>query len=112
MRRPPHDHRIVFIEECTDRVRLRLTQEQRKAAANISKVLFEAREQIGNESMEQIQAKSIKKLNSDPLLKTEYFQFADRNTLQPLKDHQQKQNAVICTAVRLGNIRLIDNVFV
>jgi pantoate--beta-alanine ligase len=89
-----------------------LTPEERQAAALIPQVLFQAKEKSFDESFEEIEAESVAELNSNPLLKTEYFTIVDANTLEHAKNRKQNTPIAICTAVRAGSVRLIDNLII
>jgi pantoate--beta-alanine ligase len=43
-------------------------------------------------------------------MKLEYFEIADPETLQPIADLSKAKSAVACIALKLGDIRLIDNI--
>jgi pantoate--beta-alanine ligase len=88
---------------------MRLTPEERKVAPVISKALFLAKENWKNKSISETKESVTAVINSEPMLKLEYFEIADATTLQPAKENQ-KQNVVACIAVHLGAVRLIDNV--
>lgn len=88
---------------------MRLTPEERKIAPAISKALFKAKEAWKDHSVAEIKEIVTAVINSQPLLKLEYFEIADINTLQPAKE-DQKRNVVACIAVHLGAVRLIDNI--
>lgn len=89
-----------------------LSEEERGAAALIPQVLFRAKEKAFDESFEELEKESIAELNSNPLLKTEYFSIVDANTLEPATNRKQRAPIAICTAVRAGSVRLIDNLFI
>ena len=89
-----------------------LTPEQRKAAAEIPKTLFRAMEKIQDTSLQKVQQESIKALNSNPLLETEYFEIVDADNLKPLKENNETHTIAICNAVKIGNVRLIDNILI
>ena len=50
------------------------------------------------------------KINSEPQLNIEYFEIADRNTLQPVRNWRDSTELIACIAVFAGKIRLIDNI--
>jgi pantoate--beta-alanine ligase len=85
-----------------------LTPEQRKAAASISDALFEAKSLVHDHQAEWIKQFVIDRINSNPLLQVEYFEIVDEVDLQPVNDFSKP--AYGCIAVRIGKIRLIDNV--
>lgn len=90
-----------------------LSKEQRMAATAIPNTLFAAKEKIkGGVSLPDLQSESIEMLNRHPLLKTEYFEIADAETLMPLKNDKASSKIVICAAVKAGVVRLIDNILI
>ncbi|MEI7670412.1 MAG: pantoate--beta-alanine ligase, partial [Pseudomonadota bacterium] len=44
-----------------------------------------------------------------PGMELEYIEIADAETLQPISDLKQSKSVVVCIAVKLGAVRLIDN---
>ena len=85
-----------------------LDPEQRKAAALISTALFKAKSLFHNHQVEWISQFVTDSINSNPLLQVEYFEIVDEDTLQPVHDFSKP--AYGCIAVRVGKVRLIDNV--
>lgn len=88
---------------------MRLTNEERKVATQISKALFHAKEVWSKCSLEEIKKNVTTLINSNPEFKLEYFEIADTISLKPLTNNEKK-NAVACIAVHLGTVRLIDNI--
>jgi pantoate--beta-alanine ligase len=89
-----------------------LNIKERQAAADIPKTLFAAKNKIHDVSFTELQKQSIERLNKNPLLKTEYFEIADAVTLKPVKQINVNSSIVICTAVKVGSVRLIDNIVI
>jgi pantoate--beta-alanine ligase len=87
----------------------RLTPEQRKNAAQISKVLFESRNFVPQFSPEELKNRVITQINQIPDLKVEYFEIVDSETLHPIVNNW-KRGVIGCIAVFCGTVRLIDNV--
>ena len=88
---------------------MRLTNEERKVATQISKALFHAKEMWSKCSLEEIKKNVTTLINSNPEFQLEYFEIADATTLKPVSPGQKK-NVVACIAVHLGEVRLIDNI--
>jgi pantoate--beta-alanine ligase len=89
----------------------RLTTEQREVAANISKVLFESRDEMYmNLSVQDTINLVTDKINSFSDLKVEYFEIVDGCTLQPVPEWNESDYVVGCIAVFCGEVRLIDNI--
>lgn len=86
----------------------RLTPQQRKKAAEISKVLFESRNFATNFSPEKLKAWVIENINKVDELEVEYFEIVHTNTLQSIENWAS--STVGCIAVFCGQVRLIDNI--
>ncbi len=89
-----------------------LNDEERHAASLIPQVLFQAKEKTFDDTFETIEQESIAELNSNPLLKTEYFNIVNAKTLEPARNRKQNAPIAICTAVKVGSVRLIDNLII
>lgn len=88
----------------------RLTPEQRTAASRISEALFLAKELAGTLPVEKLQEKIIRLLNKYPLLEVEYFIIVKAENLKPVSDWSESGPMMGCIAVRIGMVRLIDNI--
>ena len=86
-----------------------LSPEERKHAALISRTLFEAKIKATEMSVGNLKEWLTFTLNSDPLMRVEYFEIVDSLELKSVKSWDQPVVKVGCVAVRLGKIRLIDN---
>jgi pantoate--beta-alanine ligase len=86
----------------------RLTDEQRKKAVEISKVLFESRNFATKLSPKELTRCVIDKINIVPELEVEYYEIVNSITLQPLVSWSEP--AIGCIAVYCGKVRLIDNI--
>jgi len=115
-----------------------LTAEERKNAAQIYKTLFEARARMEEwkngrmessipsnipsfqHSIEVLKKWAANQINSNPFLQIEYFEIVNAETLMPvhsvndaknLPSSELRQTSLrACIAVKVGNVRLIDNV--
>ena len=87
----------------------RLTHEQRRNAPIIAQTLFSCKEKIIDTPFDELKKWVREQIDSMPEMQTEYFEIADRNTLQSV-DHYKESTLQGCIAVRVGNIRLIDNI--
>jgi pantoate--beta-alanine ligase len=87
-----------------------LTPEQRIHAAVIPQTLFRAKAMVATHSVEEVKRFVTDTINNDPLLETEYFEIADNTTLQPVHTWEQPGPKTGCVAVKVGPIRLIDNI--
>ncbi len=89
-----------------------LTPEQRRAAPVLFQALKTGRAAIrtGGRSGAAIQQAMRKVVRSEPLARLDYLAVCDPGTLEPLK--RVRRQAVLLGAIRIGNIRLIDNLLV
>jgi len=87
-----------------------LSEEERKFAPNIYKTLIAAQEMLFSKSVNEIKNQSISFLTQSPLVNLDYFEIVDAGTLKTVEDVNEHKEVVICTAMKVGKIRLIDNV--
>ncbi|MFY8021123.1 MAG: pantoate--beta-alanine ligase [Bacteroidia bacterium] len=87
---------------------IRLNEQERSAALLLSKALFQLQSSWNESSWLAAKQKSIEMIQLEPLLELEYFEIADRTSLETLQDF--KKEAVCLVAVNCGSTRLIDNV--
>jgi pantoate--beta-alanine ligase len=85
-----------------------LTDEQRKKAVEISKVLFESRNFATQLSPNELTKWVIDRINAISGLEVEYYEIVNSTTLQTLNSWSEP--AVGCIAVFCGEVRLIDNI--
>lgn len=88
-----------------------LSDEERQRAAVIYQALRDAKLAFkgGERGAAQLAQIVQEKIESEPLAKIDYIAVTDLSTLQPLEKIGDTE-AVIAVAVRMGNVRLIDNV--
>jgi pantoate--beta-alanine ligase len=90
---------------------VRLDPVQRKEAALIPATLFRIKELAAEGSnISQLKTFVEAAIASNPNMKLDYFEIADTDTLQPVSTIDPEKGAVACIAVKLGPVRLIDNV--
>ncbi len=89
---------------------MQLSIGERKIASHIYQVLSEVKEKVGTTSVMELNNWAIRKISSNPAFTIAYFEIVDKQTLLPLESWRNKKNALACTAVYLGGVRLIDNV--
>ncbi len=87
-----------------------LNEQQRKSAPNIYKALCDAKERGTSASIEEVKEKVTAQVNADSELKVEYFEIVDADSLQSLASWEESNNIFGCIAVKVGAIRLIDNI--
>lgn len=88
---------------------MRLSSEQRASAVRISVALRKAVEGDFSQDPAVIKQMALSFLAEDSNLQTEYFELVDAATLMPVNG--SLSNAVACTAVFDGDVRLIDNMY-
>ena len=87
-----------------------LSPQERLHAVTISKVLSQANNEAGSLSVKELENKVIDTINNDPFLSVDYFQIVDTVALQPVESWAEPTTKVGCVAVKVGNVRLIDNI--
>jgi len=87
-----------------------LNKKERLIAAKIYHILTSAKAQFFTNNIENVKSFVKKELNNVSVFSTDYVEIVHAQTLQPLNDGEKKEPAVLCVAVFLGSIRLIDNI--
>jgi pantoate--beta-alanine ligase len=87
-----------------------LSTEERRVAPIFYHALLAGRRAIeaGMTDAESVQAVMRKVLGGEPAIRIDYLTLCDPDTLEPLE--RIDRQTVILGAIRLGSIRLIDNV--
>ena len=88
----------------------RLSAEERESASLISKTLFKIKELQAIKTVAGLKAFAETQLKTDPRIQLEYFEISDAVSLQPITDYKQAKSAVACVALKIGKVRLIDNI--
>jgi pantoate--beta-alanine ligase len=89
---------------------VRLTAEEKEIALNISRVLKATKASFKPSNIEETKKLAIAELNNIAKFRLEYFEIADGKTL--LSATEISESVVACTAVFVGEVRLIDNVVI
>ncbi|MDP4207599.1 MAG: pantoate--beta-alanine ligase [Bacteroidota bacterium] len=87
-----------------------LSPVQRQHAVLISKTLFESREMAKTMDVKELKAWVVANINKDPELEVEYFEIVDDTDLISAKSWSEPNKKVGCITVKVGNVRLIDNI--
>lgn len=87
-----------------------LTPEHRKLAPLIYQTLTAVKDRIKDESLESALEWGRNFFIEHADFELEYLDIANSNNLQAIKDNSIYENAVLLIAVRLGRVRLIDNI--
>lgn len=86
---------------------VRLNNEQRKIANKIHEVLSKISDDFDKNRLFELKSNAINSLNKIPEFRLDYLEIADGETLLPAT--KLSKNIIVCVAVYLGDIRLIDN---
>lgn len=87
-----------------------LTPEHRAAAPHIYATISQCASKMETMSPEELTNWVVETIDSNPLLKTIYFEAVDARTMQRVEKWSDSERIQGCCAVQAGNIRLIDNI--
>jgi pantoate--beta-alanine ligase len=91
---------------------LRLSTEQRQLATIFYKALIEAKQKIiANSPLAEVKEFVAKLINSQSHSQLEYFELADSSNLNLLNNVSDGNRPIMCIAGYIGEIRLIDNMY-
>ena len=86
-----------------------LTPEERKIASLVPKMMEGARDIAKQTGVGAAKSYILNEVAQVPIMKLDYYEVCDTETLQPLTALKPNQPAISLIAVFVGNIRLIDN---
>ena len=87
-----------------------LSPEERNNASLIPKTLFRLETNKQKASVAELKKWVEEVMGNNPLLKLDYFEVVNAETLLPVKNWGDAKKLRACIAVKTGNIRLIDNI--
>lgn len=87
-----------------------LTEDQKRLASNIYKVLKESTTFYHMTSVAELKDATIKAIEQHDGLKVEYFEIVDAVSLLPINKWDDADSVVGCITVFCGKVRLIDNI--
>ena len=87
-----------------------LTPEHRAAAPHIYATISQCAAKMESMSPEELTNWVVSTIDSNPLLKTIYFEAVDARTMQRVEKWSDSERIQGCCAVQAGDIRLIDNI--
>ena len=87
-----------------------LTPEHRVAAPHIYATIKQCAEKMESMSPAELTEWVVATIDSNPLLKTIYFEAVDARTMQRVERWSDSERIQGCCAVQAGSIRLIDNI--
>ncbi len=86
-----------------------LTPEERENAGQINKVLARLKENAKTLSLTEVHAQALRELENIPGATPDYLEIVDALTLKRLNNFEDAESVVACTTVRIGKVRLLDN---
>lgn len=89
---------------------IRLHGEYRAAATDLSKTLFQLKENLTSTSLAEAKAAAQQYLNSQPLIDVVYLETVNGHTLEPVSDLNDAPNVAALLAARVGGVHLLDNI--
>ena len=87
-----------------------LTPEHRAAAPHIYATISQCASKMETLNPEELTNWVVSTIDSNPLLKTIYFEAVDARTMQRVEKWSDSERIQGCCAVQAGDIRLIDNI--
>jgi pantoate--beta-alanine ligase len=90
---------------------MRLTATQRAIAPILHQTLQQARQWALQMPVAEVKQAVHTYLEKVSGLKLEYFEIADSLSLEPVEEITRHEQISLCIAAYIGDIRLIDNVF-
>lgn len=91
---------------------VRLTADERKIAPVIFRVLNGVRDRMGQHDIAEVEKWAIHQLNNYDELEVEYLEIVNTGTLSKPNSLPEPNSLIVCAAVNLGKIRLIDNLVI
>lgn len=91
---------------------IRLGKKERAIAPAIFQILTLIKENVGKMTVTEAEQWGIAKLNKYDEMNVEYLSVVDSETLMPVSDWNGAKSVIVCAAVNVGNIRLIDNMLI
>lgn len=88
----------------------RLTPEQRQKAPLIARTLKESTTFAAGKSVRETIDYVVHAINADPVMRVEYYEIVDGNTLESIQNWSDTDYPVGCITVYCGEVRLIDNI--
>lgn len=89
---------------------VRLTPEERQKAPLIARTLKESITFAAGRTVQEVHDFVVNTINSDPVMRVEYFEIVDGNTMKSINKWFETDYPVGCITVYCGDVRLIDNI--
>ena len=88
----------------------RLSPQERRTATILYQALTKAGSMAFRHNVAQVTGAALETLGKEPDVELDYFGIADYDTLEPLKEWGDRDQAVALIAAQVGPVRLIDNI--
>jgi len=89
---------------------VRLTPEERQKAPLIARTLKESITFAAGRTVKEVRDFVVNTINSDPVMRVEYFEIVDGDTMKSINKWFETDYPVGCITVYCGDVRLIDNI--
>lgn len=89
---------------------VRLTDEYRTIATELSKALFQLKEDIARKPLPEAKAAALQYLNLQPLIDVVYLEIVNGHTLVPINNVNEAPDIAALLAARVGGVHLLDNI--
>jgi len=87
-----------------------LSKEERENAPLIYKTLVKVKQLSGKLSVHEIKDFVKKEIGKNKFMQLEYFEIINSHSLIPIDDISTSEEKTACIAVKIGSVRLIDNI--
>ena len=91
---------------------MRLSDANRKVASNINKILLLIKDSYPKKTLAQAMNEGLNKILEFPEFKLDYIEIVDRRTLGAVTNWSDSNELIVCIAIFIGEVRLIDNMFI
>jgi len=86
-----------------------LLPEERQNAGQINKVLLRLKANFKTHTLTEAKQEALRDLENIPGAKPDYLEIVDGVTLKRIENFEDAKSVVACTTVRIGKVRLLDN---
>jgi len=91
----------------------RLNEEEKEGASYIHKILTEAKKDFfSGIPLKTTKEKITEQFLANKLFSVDYIEYADSKSLKPIQNYNETTQCILCIAVNVNEVRLIDNISV